>query len=331
MSFIAILVALLLEQARPLPRGNPIHAGMRAWVRMVARAVDAGQPQQAWLAWAASVLVPSLFALALHWLLVVTLGWAAAVVWNIAVLYATLGFRQFSHHFTEIRDALEGADEARARQLLADWQQSDASGLPRSEIVRQVVEHSVIAAHRHVFGVLVWFSVLAAFGFGPAGAVLYRLGEFAPRYWMHKDRSMSQPVSSALQDAATRAWQLLDWLPARITAIAFAVVGSFEAAIEGWHDYEQRGPGDSDGVILAATAGAVGLRIGPAASMAPAGAGAGDADDTQPDGPATPMGLVPPGQTPEVGHMRIIVGLVWRTVVMWMVLLALLTLARLLG
>ncbi|MFN0000948.1 MAG: cobalamin biosynthesis protein CbiB, partial [Burkholderiaceae bacterium] len=111
------------------------------------------------------------------------------------------------------------------------------------------------------------------------------------------------------------------------TAIAFAVVGSFEAAIEGWHDYEQRGPGDSDGVILAATAGAVGLRIGPGASIAPAG----DADDTQPDGAATPTALVPPGQTPEVGHLRIIVGLVWRTVVMWMVLLALLTLARLLG
>jgi adenosylcobinamide-phosphate synthase len=37
------------------------------------------------------------------------------------------------------------------------------------------------------------------------------------------------------------------------------------------------------------------------------------------------------GQTPELAHLTVIVGLVWRTVVMWMVLLALLTLARLLG
>jgi adenosylcobinamide-phosphate synthase len=37
------------------------------------------------------------------------------------------------------------------------------------------------------------------------------------------------------------------------------------------------------------------------------------------------------GQTPELAHLAVIVGLVWRTVVMWMVLLALLTLARLLG
>jgi adenosylcobinamide-phosphate synthase len=38
-----------------------------------------------------------------------------------------------------------------------------------------------------------------------------------------------------------------------------------------------------------------------------------------------------PGQTPELSHLAVVVGLVWRSVVMWMVLLALLTLARLLG
>jgi adenosylcobinamide-phosphate synthase len=36
-------------------------------------------------------------------------------------------------------------------------------------------------------------------------------------------------------------------------------------------------------------------------------------------------------QEPELAHLRSIVGLVWRSVVLWMVLLALLTLARLLG
>jgi adenosylcobinamide-phosphate synthase len=37
------------------------------------------------------------------------------------------------------------------------------------------------------------------------------------------------------------------------------------------------------------------------------------------------------GRTPELAHLRSVVGLVWRSVVLWMVLLALLTLARLLG
>src|SRR6195952_3491268 len=167
------------------------------------------------------------------------IGGPAAMVWSVLVLYATLGFRQFSHHFTEIRDALESGDEPRARQLLALWQRVDASELPRSEIVRHVIEYSVLAAHRHVFGVLAWFSVLSALGLGPAGAVLYRLSEFVPRYWHHKNEALLQPVSGASQEVAMRAWRIVDWLPARITAMAFAVVGSFEEAIESWRNYEQ--------------------------------------------------------------------------------------------
>jgi len=38
-----------------------------------------------------------------------------------------------------------------------------------------------------------------------------------------------------------------------------------------------------------------------------------------------------PGREPELGHLRSLVGLVWRTVVLWLVLLSLLSLARLLG
>jgi adenosylcobinamide-phosphate synthase len=317
MSFSAILLALLLEQARPLTRGNPVHAGLRIWVRWCSRSFDAGRPHHGWLAWGFAVGAPTLISLAVHWLLVATLGWLAAVLWSVAILYVTLGFRQFSHHFTDIRDALDAGDEAQARELLAQWRQMDASDLPRSEIIRHVIEHSVLAAHRHVFGVLGWFSVLAAFGFGPAGAVLYRLSEFVTRYWKHQSKAHHQPVSTALQEVATHAWFVIDWLPARITALGFAVVGSFEEAIDAWRNYSQRSGRTNDGVILAATSGAVNVRLGGAPLRA---------SDNFADGEATPT-----GQVPELAHLRSIVGLVWRSVVMWMLLLALLTLARLLG
>jgi adenosylcobinamide-phosphate synthase len=328
MSFISVLLALLLEQARPLGRGNLVHASLRAWVRWSTRNFDAGQTFHGWLAWGFAVGGPSLAALAIYWLLEVYVGAPVAMVWSVAVLYATLGFRQFSFHFTEIRDALADGDEDLARQLLAKWQQIDASELPRSEIVRHVIEHSVLAAHRHVFGVLAWFSVLAAFGFGPAGAVLYRLSEFVTRYWQHKSKAHHQPVSDALQVTAAKAWAVIDWVPARITAISFAVVGSFEEAIDGWRNYEPRDSSDNDGVILAATSGAVNIRLGSAANAAsfPIDTGLDGATAS-----ASVQGDSMVGQTPEIAHLAIIVGLVWRTVVMWMVLLALLTLARLLG
>jgi adenosylcobinamide-phosphate synthase len=42
MSFFSLLLALLIEQARPLARGNAVHAGMRGWLRWVVRKLDAG-------------------------------------------------------------------------------------------------------------------------------------------------------------------------------------------------------------------------------------------------------------------------------------------------
>jgi adenosylcobinamide-phosphate synthase len=330
MSFFAILFALLIEQVRPLARQNAIHASLRAWARWVSRNFDAGKPHHGWVAWTLAVVLPSACAVAVHWALALLLGWPFAVLWSVAVLYVTLGFRQFSHHFTNIRDALDAGDEARARELLAQWQQVDASELPRREVVRHVIEYSVLAAHRHVFGVLAWFSVLAAFGLGPAGAVLYRMSEFVARYWQHRSLTQTQPASPALQSAAARAWAAVDWLPARATALAFAVVGSFEEAIDCWRNYAQRFPNDNDGVVLAATSGAVNVRLGgealkpvfePGSSQTFRSSGM----DTMADTESTP------GREAEPAHLRSIVGLVWRSVVLWMVLLALLTLARLLG
>lgn len=333
MSFFAILVALLLEQVRPLGQDNAAHAGMRNWVRWARTNFDAGKPHHGWVVWVLAVAVPSLIALAVYWGLLLTIGWPFAVVWSVAILYVTLGFRQFSHHFTGIRDALDAGDEDLARELLARWQRVDAADLPRSEIVRHVIEYSVLAAHRHVFGVLFWFSVLAALGLGPTGAVVYRMSEFMARYCaLRRKAPVAQPVSEALQAAAAKTWMVVDWLPARITALGFAVVGSFEDAIDGWRNHAQRFPNDNDGVILAATAGAVNVRLGgrelqpaylPDSSQTfqTAGVGAG----TAPGGSSTP------GREPEPAHLAQVVGLVWRSVVMWMVLLALLTLARLLG
>lgn len=327
MSFFAILFALLIEQARPLARGNPVHAGLRLWARWVSRNFDAGKDHHGWIAWALTVVGPTVMAALVYWLLDGFLGWPVAVIWSTVVLYFTLGFRQFSHHFTAIRDALDAGDEGQARELLAQWQRVDAADLPRSELLRHVIEYSVLAAHRHVFGVLACYSVFAALGFGPAGAVLYRMAEFVARYWLH--HGVANPVSTGLKAASARAWHFIDWLPARVTALAFAVVGSFEEAIDCWRHHAQRFPNDNDGVVLAATSGAVNVRLGGEALRSAFSAQGGASAETLPVEAADSEST--PGREAEPAHLRSIVGLVWRTVVLWMVLLALLTLARLLG
>jgi adenosylcobinamide-phosphate synthase len=327
MALFAIVIALLLEQVRPLAPGNPAAAGLHGWVRAVGRNVDAGGEQHGWMAWLLAVVLPALAVAGLHWLLGWLGGWPLQLVWSVLLLYLTLGFRQFSHHFTGIRDALEAGDEGRARTLLAQWLQVEAGALPRSEIVRHVIEHSVLSAHRHVFGVLVWFCVLAALGLGPAGAVFYRNAEFALRYWRRKAQAADQPVSAALVQVAGQAWQVLDWLPARCTALGFAIVGSFEDAVDVWRNHAARFANPNDGVVLAATAGALGVRLGGAAlkplvpdlAAPPATGAAGSAD----------AGL--PGKPPTAAHFGQVIGLLWRMVALWLLLLVLLTLARVMG
>ena len=66
MSFFAVLFALLIEQARPLARGNWIHAAFRSWARWTSRNLDAGKPHHGWIAWLVAALLPSIIALAVH-------------------------------------------------------------------------------------------------------------------------------------------------------------------------------------------------------------------------------------------------------------------------
>ena len=324
MSFIALLIALVLEQIKPLASGHSLEQGFTHWADWLKNNLDTGDTRHGWTAWGLAVGLPCLAVVGMHWWLVWSAGWMFAMLWSLGVVYVTLGFRRFSHHFTGIRDALAAGDDNLARELLHDWQGASDVTMSRSEVIRHVIEFSAIAAHRHVFGVVVWFSVLAAVGLGPVGALLFRLTAILSKSWVEQTSSHETDIvntSEALQQVAQRAWYLVDWLPARLTALSFAVVGNFEDAVDAWRQEAAHFPQPNDGVVLAATAGAINVRLGGAGLQADP-----MATDTQDH-------MVEPttGREAEFAHLRSMVGLVWRAVVMWMVLLALLTLARLLG
>jgi adenosylcobinamide-phosphate synthase len=312
MGFFAILIALLLEQARPLAYNNVVHSALCGWARTVRRNIDTGHAAQGWIAWALVVGVPTLVAVLIHWALW-SFSSVLGFVWLAGVLYVTLGFRQFSHHFREIRSALEEGDEALARDKLAAWLRVDVSSLPHAELLRQVIQHSVLSAHRHVFGVLVAFVVFWMLGLGPAGAIFYRMAEYLSRNWQARSDNSRSLV---LQTAAAQAWVLIDHLPARTTALGFAVVGNFEEAVASWRSEAKAYAPGSDGVVLAATSGALNVRLAPRTQT------------TTPP-PALQEDTQPARPDPQLAHLGGVVGLVWRAVVLWMLVLALLSLARL--
>jgi adenosylcobinamide-phosphate synthase len=329
MSFFAVLLALLIEQLKPLPRDNWVHDTLISWVGWTGRNFDAGRARHAIVVWCITVLLPAVLTAAIY-LAAAHFSLLAALAVNVVVLYLTLGFRQFSHYFTDIRDALERGDDDHARRLLGQWRHLDASELPRTELLRHVLEHSLLAAHRHVFGVFFCFIVFSAIGLGPAGAVAYRMAEFASRYWAFKSRALDAPANERLMRLSQRWFELIDHVPARLTAFGFAVVGNFEEAVNGWRNDAGLWMHDNEGILLAAAAGAIGVRLG---GQAAPGVTPDRSKTFDSGSDAQVVGAIgsTAGLAPQAGHLQSVVGLVWRSVVLWLLLTALLSLANLLG
>jgi adenosylcobinamide-phosphate synthase len=318
MGFIALVLTLVLEQLRPLPAQTTLGSVVEAMADGAEREMNAGRRRHGLFAWlllvgGLTLLVGVVYGLAKYFNVLLALGV------NVVVLYLTMGFRQFSHPFTEIQVALGAGDLEAARRVLTQWKREedpafDAHDLPVEEVVRQAMERGVLLAHRHVFGVLFWFVLLP----GPMGPVMYRLAEYVARRWNRPPHNGLAP--DRFGEFAHRAFQWIDWLPARMTALGFAIVGDFEATIYCWRQVVRKfmasagvpAP-DSRLVILATAGGALGTRLMTAAEAAsvfdePGNEGAGLAE-------------------PDPNRLRSGVGLVWRALILWLVLLLLLSLA----
>ncbi len=318
MTFLSILCALLIEQLKPLRAGNPIYGVVRTLAMRMESWFNAGQASHGRIAWAAMMLILIVPTVLIHWLCT-RIGPLAELVWNILIVYLTLGFRHYSHYFTSIQLALNSGDETTARTLLAEWSGEDTRDMEVSDIARLAVEKALISSHRNVFGVFFWFLI----PLGPAGAILYRVAEYLARAWNEPERLRNE----AFGRFAANAFHWIDWIPARLTAIAFAVVGNFEDAIYAWRNFAHRWPDKAVGIILSAGGGAMGLRLGTsaenAADVPPVDASTVDSSGLEGD--------TPPGEEATARALQSTVGLVWRALLLWMLLLLLLSLAVWLG
>lgn len=319
MTFFSILCALLIEQLKPLRADNQVYGAIKRLAARIEGWFNAGEPgngRLGWLLMMAALMLPTaiVYAVLLHFRLVF-----AVFAWNVLIVYLTLGFRHYSHYFTSIQFALNAGDDASARTLLAEWTKMDTVGMDSSEIARIAVEKSLVTTHRNVFGVFFWFLMPV----GPACAVMYRVAEYLARAWNEPEHMKNEEFGRF----AAKAFYWIDWIPVRLTAIAFAVVGNFEDAVYAWRNFASRWDDESKGIILAAGGGAMGVRLGSPAENAPqplpADAALVDMSEAEAD--------VLPGEEPSVRALQSTVGLVWRALLLWMLLLLLLSSAVLLG
>ena len=301
MSVLAIVAALVIEQWRPLGERRGLQGTLAALAQWLEQSFNGGERRQGVVAWLVGV-VPAAVAAALLHAALRSASPLLALVFDVAVLYLTLGFRQFSHYFTDLQLAVKSGDIDRARALLEHWR--GASGVVRSreELIRLAIEQALVASHRHVFGVLLWYLILP----GPSGAILYRLAAYLAERW--------QPLG-AFGDFAQRAFHVLEWPAVRLTASSFAVVGDFEDAVYCWRTQAHAWPDPDAGIVLAAGAGAMGVRLGMPIQ---------DVEGMQ---PRPELGVGEPADGPFLDST---VGMLWRAVVVWIFVVGLVSVARLL-
>ena len=118
----------------------------------------------------------------------------------------------------------------------------------RRATIESVLENGADA----VFAPLFWFMLL-----GPFGALLYRLTNTLDAMWGYKNQRYLY-----FGWAAARLDDTLNWLPARLTASSYALLGNTPQAIQAWRRHAPLLESPNAGPVMTAGAGALNLNLG---------------------------------------------------------------------
>ena len=304
MSLLALLAALAAQYAYPPRDRQWLSAFYGRLALSAAKRLNAGDRNSGILAWfvlVAVVVVPVALA--------TTLAGAIhpIVVWilEVAVLYFTLRFLATIAHVSAIEAFLRAGDVAGAANHLAEWQGEPVELQDAGLVSKLAAEHALREAHHGTFALLFWFVVLP----GPIGLVLYPLALRAARSW--------EPLVDADDRDfgwfAAQAFHVSDWIPQRLTAFVFAIVGDFEDALFCWRSQASQWIRREDGIVLASGAGALGVRLGE-----PIASGTGWIDRPV-------LGVGEPAREDALASLG---GLLWRALIVWLIVYLLIAAIR---
>jgi adenosylcobinamide-phosphate synthase len=225
--------------------------GFGRWAAAVERVLHADRWMAGVVAWCAAVLpVVCVVGWTLHALSARWPGLGLAM--SAGVLYLTVGHRSLSDHAQPIMFALESQDLPAARAAVGRVVSRDTAALEASQVAGAATESVLENGCDAVFGALFWFVLL-----GAPGAVLYRLANTLDAMWGYRT-----PRYERFGWAAARIDDVLNYVPARLTAIAYAVCGDARRAWRCWRTQGRTWKSPNAGPVMAAGAGAIGVRLG---------------------------------------------------------------------
>lgn len=228
-------------------------------------------------------------------------AWASALI-HVAALYFALGAKSLWEHIHPMAGALATADLGYARTLGARIVTRDLRDASASDVARAAVESVLENGNDAVFAALFWF----ALG-GAPGVIAYRLVNTLDAMWGYKTQRYLH-----FGWAAARLDDAMNYVPARLTALTYALLGNTRVGLACWQAQARAWESPNAGPVMAAGAGALGLELGGAARYH------GRIEERPPLGA---------GQPPSGADIDRALYLVASGVVTWLMLLALLALA----
>jgi adenosylcobinamide-phosphate synthase len=182
-------------------------------------------------------------------LIVLVPAGAVGFIVDVLVLYFALGLRSLHDHARPVADALRAGNEAEARERVSLMVSRDSAAL---DITRAATESVLENGNDGVFGALFWFAVA-----GAPGALLYRLANTLDAMWGYRNERYLH-----FGWAAARFDDVLNYIPARLTALTYAIRGRTRDALACWRKQAPDWDSPNAGPVMAAGAGALGVVIG---------------------------------------------------------------------
>lgn len=246
---LSLSAAVLLDCVLGEPRSYHPLVGFGRLVDVVERALHRAQsPFGQWssgtVAW---LLLVAPFSLLAYGLSLYVGQWL-----DILLLYFALGHRSLGQHAMAIEQPLRAGDLAQARQRLSWIVSRDCTTLNEQQIASATCESVLENGNDAVFGALFWFVIA-----GGCGALVFRLANTLDARWGYLS-----PRYRYFGKTAARLDDLLNYLPARLTALSYLLLGNSPNA---WHCWLQQAPlwdSPNAGPVMASGAGALTLQLG---------------------------------------------------------------------
>lgn len=249
-----VLLDLLLGEPK---RWHPL-VGFGRWSGKLEMFLNQGRRRRARgvFAWLLAVLPPA----ALAWLAIGHIaqasGLPAACLLHGLLLYFCIGLRSLRDHALPIAHALARGDLVRARMFTARIVSRDTAQAEPADLAKAGAESLLENGNDAVFGTLFWFVVA-----GGPGALLFRLANTLDAMWGYRNARFL-----LFGWAAARIDDVLNWVPARLTALSYVLLASTiddkRRAWRCWRSQAASWPSPNAGPVMASGAGALGLALG---------------------------------------------------------------------